>query len=124
MPSMFSERCESDGVPWSQFVASLCFLLEFSEFFFYSWSLVNTVLTHHSQLCHVFLSGNFHQPLNKWYNSYVAISQPLISSPHHFGVLKFAFFCSPISSQILNYYIICFISAEFAHIFHSRGGAI
>lgn len=99
MPWMFSERCESDGVPWSQFVASLCFLLEFSKFLLCLWRRVSTVLAPHSQLCHMFPSGNFHQPLNKWYNSSVKTSQPLMSSPHHFQVLKFAVFCSSISSQ-------------------------
>lgn len=81
MPWMFHERCESDGVPWSQFVASLCFLLEFSEFLVHSQRLVNIALVHHGQLHHMFPSGDFHQLLNKWSNSSAVISQPLMSSP-------------------------------------------
>lgn len=102
MPWMFSERCESDGVPWSQFVASLCFLLEFSEFLLYSQRPVNTVLAHHSQLRHMFPSGNFHQLLNKWYNSSAVISQPLMSSPltQPFSSLESCIFYSSINSQI------------------------
>lgn len=86
---MFSERRESDRVPWSQFVASLCFLLEFSKFLLHSQRLVNAALAHHSQLHHMFPSGNFHRLLDQRWNS----SQPLMSSPcHHPQVLKAAFF--------------------------------
>lgn len=91
---MFSERCESDGVPWSQFAASLCFLLEFSKFLLHLQRSVHAALATHSQLQHMFPSGNFHQLLNKWYSNFSSLESCIFcfQSIPKFRIILFSFF--------------------------------
>lgn len=90
MLRMFSERCESDRVPWSQFVASLCFLLEFPKFLLRSQRLVSTALAHRSQLPTCSLLGIF---TDSRINGEITTLQATHVFPcHHLQVLKAAFF--------------------------------
>lgn len=129
MLRMFSERCESDRVPWSQFVASLCFLLEFPKFLLRSQRLVSTALAHHSQLPTCSLLGIF---TDSRINGEITTLQATHVFPcHHLQVLKAAFFFFLFFKQFpylellfFFFFFVSFVSPEFANVFHSGDGTI
>lgn len=114
--------------PLVQFVASLCFPLEFSEFLLHSQRLVDPGLDHHSQLCYRVCSGvltNFWTngtTLQFWFHN---LSVILPSTLPHSQISKLAFFYSSINMQLCNsLFYFNFVSPEFADAFHSKGRTI